>query len=158
MAATSRVKPIHLPGVIDRETSLASYTTLRDTIAWEDSITGKLGYTRKAKPMRLGDNEVVDLLIATAISALGLDSATVGFVYLNYYRDGNDYCPNHTHKREGTNQVVISLGATRTLKMATKDYEVASGDVAMFGPSTLHGVAKQTEIKEGRISIACFLI
>ena len=73
---------------------------------------------------------------------------------LRYYRDGNDWTPNHTHK--DTTQVIISLGTTRALTVGAKSYNMARGDVAMFG-SSLHGVAKDTAVLDGRISIALFI-
>lgn len=75
-------------------------------------------------------------------------------VYLNYYRDGNDWTPNHTHP--GTTQLVLSLGATRGFVYGKSTYNVNNGDIVIFGATT-HGVPKQPDIKEGRISIALFL-
>jgi hypothetical protein len=76
-------------------------------------------------------------------------------VYINYYRDGNDWTPNHSHPKQV--QLIISLGATRTLTIGKKDYLMESGDVAIFG-SSIHGIRKEPEVKEGRISIATFML
>ena len=53
-------------------------------------------------------------------------------------------------------QVVISLGATRTLIIGKKTFSLNNGDVIIFGSST-HGVPKEPTITNGRISIATFM-
>ncbi len=77
----------------------------------------------------------------------------VSHIYLNYYENGEMWCPNHTHP--GTHQMVLSLGETRTLVVAKKDYVMKSGDAIIFG-SAIHGVPKDTST-EGRIAIATFM-
>ncbi len=46
----------------------------------------------------------------------------IGDIYLNYYKNGTDFCPGHSHR--GSRQVVISLGTTRVLKVGKKDYAI----------------------------------
>lgn len=75
-------------------------------------------------------------------------------IYVNYYRDGNDFLPQHSHP--DTIQLVISLGATRDLKVTSKTYSLQNGDCITFGVAT-YGIAKQPTVTEGRISIACFM-
>lgn len=75
-------------------------------------------------------------------------------VYLNYYRNGEMWTPNHS--RPGTHQLVISLGATRTLEVTKKKIPMKNGDAILFGSAT-HGVPKEPEITTGRISIATFM-
>ena len=80
------------------------------------------------------------------------DNLSLYGCYLNYYKDGTHYTPNHSHK--GTTQIVISLGGTRSFVLGKKTFNVKNGDVAIFG-SAIHGVPKQ-ENAEPRISIAVF--
>ena len=72
---------------------------------------------------------------------------------MNYYLNGEHYTPNHSHPK--MIQVIISLGTTRILNIGKKEYKSSNGDVFIFG-SSIHGVPKQLEIKDGRISIALF--
>lgn len=74
--------------------------------------------------------------------------------YINLYRDGNDSTPNHKH--DGTIQIVFSFGATRTLKLGSREYNLNDGDVIIFG-SQIHGVPKQEQCTETRYSIAFFV-
>ena len=76
-------------------------------------------------------------------------------IYLNWYKDGTMWSPNHNH--QGVHSLVISLGATRNFVLGKKIIEVKNGDAVFFG-SAIHGVPKQAEVTEGRISIAVFLI
>ena len=74
--------------------------------------------------------------------------------YINYYRNGFDFLPSHSHK--GMVQMVISLGATRKLTVGKKVYNIKNGDVIVFGSSS-HGIPIEPEVTEGRISIATFM-
>lgn len=76
-------------------------------------------------------------------------------VYLNNYENGLMYTPMHKHA--DTIQLVISLGATRTLKVGTKEYRMKNGDAVVFG-SSIHGVPQEPSVTEGRISIATFMV
>ena len=137
----------------DQATSL--YLFLQDSIEWEDGVKSKKGYTRKAKPLDIGDIPEVDHAIIESLSKLTTTKYTILGVYLNYYQDGNMWTPNHSHK--GTHQLVISLGQTRQLDVSKKSYKMANGSAILFGGS-IHGVPKDTNITEGRISIATFMI
>ena len=53
--------------------------------------------------------------------------------------------------------MVISLGATRTLNVGKTAYQMHSGDLIMFG-SDEHGVPREPQVLEGRISIATFMV
>jgi hypothetical protein len=75
--------------------------------------------------------------------------------YINYYRDGNDWAPSHSHPKQV--QMIISLGTTRNLIVGTKTYILNSGDMIIFGSST-HQVHVEPEVTEGRISIATFMV
>ena len=76
----------------------------------------------------------------------------VGF-YLNLYENGDMWTPNHVHR--GTNQLVLSLGGTRSLKVGDRKYTLENGDCIMFGEH-LHGIPKTKKKCAPRISIATF--
>ena len=102
-----------------------------------------------------GENDIIDNLISIAHVELCPDALyQISHIYVNYYKDGNMWTPNHSHK--GTHQIVISLGATRQLKVGKKTFDMSSGSAIIFGGS-IHGVPKQPDVKEGRISIATFM-
>lgn len=140
--------------LIPKETANFVFGYLRDNIAWGEGVRSRKGFTRQATPMQLGEDQVLDFIVTEAFEQLKTPMPEVQFAYVNYYRDGNDWCPNHTHP--GTKQMVISLGATRQLLVGKKKFPMGNGDVIIFGAS-LHGVEKEPECKEGRISIALFL-
>ncbi|CAH6418228.1 Hypothetical protein HVR_LOCUS96 [uncultured virus] len=151
---SNRVYTQYYPKVIDDNEAHALYQYLETNIEWEDGVPSKSGFTRKGKPMRLGMDMVLDKGIIDALSKIGIVDGYAYGIYLNYYRDGNDWTPNHTHP--GMKQVVISLGAIRTLNVAKKTYAMNNGDIVIFG-SAIHGVPKDPNCKQGRISIALFL-
>lgn len=122
-------------------------------LPWVEGVKSKKGFTRLAyTPTRNFDSEITKI-IETAVSAYIPNSIILG-VYINYYKNGEMYTPSHTHP--GTVQLIISLGATRTLKIGKTDYKMENGDLAFFGSSS-HGVPKEPDVKKGRISIAVFV-
>ena len=138
------------------------YTYLKTNVPWVDGIKN-----RKKLITRLayaGGNSVLDTyienLIITALQKIhnleeskDCEYLLLG-TYINYYRDGNDYLPKHSHP--GTLQFIISLGTTRVLTVGSKSYSLQSGDCMLFGSSS-HGIVQDSTITDGRISIACFL-
>ena len=153
----------YLPSVLDSAESDALYAELVK-LPWSDGIKSKNGFTRKAYAVNQDDkiSEKLNRLIAEVLANFKLNLGdkmpkTYGLVgiYINYYEDGNMYTPNHSHK--GTHQLIISLGATRTLTVSKKSLQMSHGDCALFG-SSIHGVPKEPTVKSGRISIAAFLV
>lgn len=149
----------HLPSVIDEVEATTAFEYLQNAIQWEEGIKSKKGFTRLAKSMRITDDPIVEHIIMRTMTSLKEKSKNnfngqlvLYGCYLNYYKDGTYWTPNHTHK--GTMQIVISLGGTRTLTVGKKEYDMKNGDVAVFG-GTVHGVPKQDD-SEPRISIAIF--
>jgi len=55
----------------------------------------------------------------------------------------------------GTNQLVLSLGASRILTIVNKSITLNNGDVVIFGEQ-LHGVPRSKTPCKQRISIATF--
>ena len=151
---SNRVKTVHHSKILHPTIVSEGFEYLRDTIEWMDGVRSKKGATRQACPINLGDDAVLDFIVLEACDALKIPAIKIGGIYLNYYRNGDDWCPNHTHK--DTRQMIISLGATRLLLVGSKIYPMEEGDVIIFGTS-VHGVPKQPECKEARISIAVFL-
>lgn len=157
--AASRVITNHIPGLIPEEDALRYYDYLSRNIDWQDGIPSKIhGFTRKAYALPMEEEPEIWRLVLNTIQSLGLDPAKMQGVYLNFYRTGNEYTPGHSHP--GMRQVIISLGASRTLYLGTgkseKRFLLSNGDVIIFG-SGLHGIPKEPEVQEGRISIAIFL-
>ena len=106
----------------------------------------------KGTPPQVGDIVLTDI-VSFVTENLGYDPETVAGVYLNWYKNGSDFTPNHSHK--DTVQIIVSLGSKRTLTVGKKEYPQKSGTVTVFGAS-VHGVPKSDSI-EGRISIAIFI-
>lgn len=148
---------------VDEDYAWQLYYTMREELDWVEGVRSKrTGFTRYAYSMAsLVDPRIettlshtIAGLILKVLSDLDISVDKCLDVYINYYEDGSNYTPNHSHNN--TDQVVISLGATRTLTIGTKRYEMNNGDVIIFG-SSVHGVPKEPHVKEGRISIALFI-
>lgn len=146
-----RVQTKHL-SFLPEEQAWNYYYTLLNNFQWTDGIKN----TRKACHYKIGTWDLLDELIYNSIKQLYDQSEheIILGIYMNYYRDGNDYTPSHTHPKQ--KQVIISLGATRILQIGSKEYKMKNGDIACFGSSS-HGIAKDPLCKDGRISIAIFL-
>lgn len=89
-------------------------------------------------------------------------------MYLNLYKDGDDYCPYHTHP-PNYDSFIFSLGMSRDFLLkhnekgskATK-YQFDSGDI-FYLPKDIHinhkhSVPKRKNIQGTRISILLFVI
>lgn len=151
----TKCKTTFVKGVIDEKDSNNLYKYLEKHIKWEDGIKSKKGFTRKAKALNYGDNKKIDEAIDEALSKLTDTRYHIIGVYLNYYENEEMWTPNHSHK--GTHQLVISLGDSRTLQVAKKEYLMEAGDAIIFG-SSIHGIPKSDIPKGGRISIATFMV
>jgi hypothetical protein len=148
-------KTLYKPKVIDNDEALSLYYTLKYNIQWEEGVRSKKGFTRKAKALNVGDIPEIDKLIVKSLSSITNTNYLITSIYLNYYENENHWTPNHSHP--GTHQLVISLGEERILTINKKEYKLGNGDVILFGSST-HGIPKSNVKKEGRISIATFMI
>ena len=154
---SKKTRTTFLLNAIDSADATNLYNRLKDNIEWEEGIRSKNGFTRKAKVIFSIDYYILYPEIKECVdSVLSLfnEKYTVAGVYLNFYENGEMYTPNHTHP--GTQQLVISLGATRTLTINKKEFKMSNGSAILFG-SSVHGVPKEPEVKEGRISIATFM-
>jgi hypothetical protein len=160
----AKVVTQHIKEIFDSNTAKDTYKYLKKNIKWEEGIYSK----REKQTSRLAyhhnpeSDSTVDIyiqnLVSVAINEYGklnnLSVVPYYGVYINYYRDGNDFCPNHSHK--DTKQLVLSFGAVRPLTIGKKEYELQSGDAIAFG-SSIHGIPKDSNITRGRISIAIFI-
>ena len=148
-----------IQNAITKECANTLFEVLRDTIEWEEGIKSKKGFTRLAKAINIMEYPDLQSVITNVLHHFFNSGSTENYimagVYLNYYMDGNMYTPNHTHK--GMHQLVISLGATRNFIIGKRIEKMDSGDAIIFG-SAVHGIPVQSEVTDGRISIAVFLI
>jgi hypothetical protein len=154
----SRILTQYFPNLLESESATFIYEYLKNDINWKLSIKGRKGMTRLSYPADIEDDILAPVITSVLehISENGKNKfkqVLLLSVYLNYYKNGNMYTPNHSHP--GTCQVIISLGAARTLNVAKKSYQINNGNVIIFGSST-HGIPREYEIKRGRISIALF--
>ena len=106
-----------------------------------------LGHVRVLRGKHVLFTELVPY-ISCCLGKLTKKKYAVLGLYVNYYEDGKMYTPN-----QGT---LLSLGCDRVLVVGKKEYNMKNGDAIIFG-SSVHGVPK-SETKEGRISIATFMM
>lgn len=155
-------KPQLYKEIIDNDTALMSYDYLCRNIHWETGIYSRKykKETRKAYHVSLSENSEIDSFILQLIEQTlrkiypTKTEFPLGGIYLNWYRNGQDFCPQHKHP--DTVQVVLSLGKKRVVTVGTKSYEPENGDAMIFG-SQMHGVPMDNTCMEGRISIAVFI-
>lgn len=139
------------PKALGKQKADNMYLFLRDKIEWEEGVPTRSGeHTRSAKKIDIRDWPQLEKFIQELL----LDKYNIHGVYLNYLKDKNDYVPQHRHPN--TIQLIISLGATRTLKVKNKIYQMTHGSAILFGDE-LHGVSKSPHDVGGRISIATFM-
>lgn len=153
---TTRISTEHYEAALDPEICTFAYEYLVENIQWVDGVPSRQGFTRKAKALTFDSDDVVSQLITEALKIVKVPhtgASVLDGIYLNWYRNGADFTPMHKHD---TCQLIISLGASRTLKVGNRDIVMKNGDICIFGQS-LHGVPKEPLQTEGRISIAVFL-
>lgn len=150
-----KTKTLFKKGFISPDEATSLYHFLKNNIPWVESIRSKKGFTRLGSGIPL-NSVYYDSFASHVCSFLSTleDKYQIEYIYLNYYQDGSDWCPNHTHP--GTIQMILSLGATRKMKIGKQEFEISNGDIVLFGSSS-HGIPKDPFIKEGRISIAIFM-
>lgn len=148
-------KTIYKASAIDPDLATGLYISLKDDIEWEDGVRSRRGFTRKAKAINIQDYPDISNIISDTLKKVSSIKWGILGVYLNYYQNGEMYTPNHRH--QGTSQLVISLGATRTLTLGKRSFKMRSGDAILFG-SSVHGVPKEPNVIDGRISIATFMV
>lgn len=156
-------RTVYCKNLISEEQATDCYNYLKDNIEWAEGIRSKNGPTRLASPLswsQLEDHpKLKEIVYGSLISfssenpnTFRLDKYGIYGIYLNYYKNGEMYTPNHSHPK--TVQFIISLGGERILNVGKKEFSMKNGDVIAFG-SSIHGVPKSSST-EGRISIALF--
>jgi hypothetical protein len=164
-------KTQHFKSLLDEKTATHYYNLFKDGIDFDKGIKDKYNKeTRPAKDLETlyEDDPIVKPLENLIFDVLGKikfgnsiitksDKTINRFIivgqYMNYYPNGNSYAPIHSHP--GLVQVIISFGTTRKLQIGKKTYLSSNGDVFVFGSSP-HGIIKEPDVKDGRISIALF--
>lgn len=143
-----------------KEDVATSYYNRLLKLPWREGIRSKKGFTRLAHNLDLNSplGEEILALVTEILREMkktnpNMPNYAVFGIYINYYRDGDMYTPNHSHK--GTHQMVISFGAIRTLTIGKKNVRMENGDAILFG-SSIHGVPRE-EADGGRISVATFM-
>jgi len=147
------MKTLLLKKSINTDEAQSMFTILREILPWKEGIKSRKGFTRLACPINTGDIPLIDQMLVSVAKSAGITINNALGIYVNYYKNGEMWTPNHSHKE--SNQIVISLGGTRTLNVGTKSYKMSNGDAIIFGHG-IHGVPKESHITEGRISIAAF--
>ena len=153
----SRCSTTYKSDTFTEEASTDLYNNLVSSVRWHDGIRSRNGFTRKAHMVMPTDPLMTYLCYVVNIALNALPNKPkyeIMGIYINYYVDGKMYTPNHSHK--GSHQLIISLGATRTLTVGKKEFAMKNGSTIIFG-GAVHGVPKEPSILTGRISIAAFL-
>jgi len=117
--------------ILSNRTSAELFYHLYHNIAWEQSIPSRNksinnGFTRMGASLSLDDERLIQVLpyLLDAVELLKpeeIKNYQIVGVYCNLYENGTYYTPNHSHP--GQHQIVLSLGATRTLKVGKKDIQ-----------------------------------
>ena len=111
------------------------------------------------------DNPITNSIIEFVIDKLRREHnvLTCDSVFMNLYRDGEDYCPYHSDAY-GLDTYTLSLGATRDFLLKPKasgthseTFRLRNGDLYYMAKGLhethKHSVPKRTALKEARISI-----
>jgi len=157
MARAAPFRTVYLPRVLSVDHAEVLYHQICLDVDWHEGIRSRKGQTRQAYAVRGNEDfsSVITDAILKALQAFQTAATyTVDGIYLNFYRDGNDWLPSHSHK--GTLQLVISLGCCRTLRVGSKTYILEPGSAIIFGGSQ-HSIEKDLAVTDGRISIATFI-
>ena len=140
---------------IDRDESLRLFEKLKNEVPWQGGIKTRNGHISRLQcHLAICPFDVQYDIMSVITKIFKSDSISkyvIHGIYLNYYRDGNDYCPSHNHD---TNQCIISLGSTRKLKINNVDYSLETGSLVLF-KNEYHSVQKEPNVGP-RISIAIF--
>lgn len=151
----TKFKTRFIENVIDTNLATSIFDFLKDSITWEEGIKSKSGFTRLAKSININEYSELFDIVKNVLYKFDKNFKYILLgTYLNYYKNGEMWTPNHTHPK--MHQLVLSLGATRTLLVGKKEYKMTNGSAIMFG-SSVHGVPKEN-VTEPRISIAIFLV
>lgn len=142
--------------ILQYDESMSLYEFIRDNSPWNSGILSRTGVSRLQCHLSDCIQDVQDVvlnLVRIVLQKYEYVNTILG-IYMNYYRNGSDYCPRHQHR--GTKQIIISLGCNRPLNINGRNYPIQSGFCISFGEE-YHSLNK-CSVNEGRISIAIFYI
>lgn len=140
---------------IDSETCDLLMESLIKDVPWTCGILNKNGgISRLQCNLEMCDEETQENVIDALIEFMTGEEHILS-VYLNYYRDGSDYCPKHNHP--GTKQMILSLGSSRQLNISDKKFILKSGTVIKF-TDEYHWMYSQKHVFGSRISIVVFYL
>lgn len=149
--------------VLTEEFSNDFLNHLINNVQWTEGITTRDGkITRFQKHLEMCDEHIKDVtlqVIKTCFERNGIDLENISCygLYMNYYRDGNDYCPKHRHL--GTKQMILSLGAVRKLGIninGNDTYINMENGSALFFGEEYHWMYSDRNNVGPRISIVVF--
>lgn len=156
----SRLSTMTIRQIISHDEAKNLYNVLLEG-KWDSGIKSRNGSTRLARQVDLESNEgthllniITEVLLAFKTVNPKIPDYAIYGIYLNYYKNGEMYTPNHSHAK--THQLVISLGTSRNFTIGKKTIILNNGDAVLFG-SSVHGIPKEPTVKNGRISIATFM-
>src|SRR5436190_812350 len=120
---------------LEKTTADALFQYFQLNIPWHSGVTTRNGSISRlqcsSEECNQEVNDVLKNLITKIFNDIGSTNSMILGIYLNYYRDGSDYCPKHRHL--GTKQAIISLGSDRNLTVGSNNYNLESGSLIFFG-------------------------
>jgi hypothetical protein len=145
----------YFPKAIDEKEATDLYHYMKDNVKWDFIKENGRTHTPICLDYNCAINNRIKIVAdkASEIACLN-ETHTIWGTHLNYYQNGNNYVPPHNHLIQY--QVIISLGATRTLIVNDENIKLENGDIVMIGKGVFHSVPIEPEVTEGRISIALF--
>ena len=149
-------KIIHIPKFIEDEENI--FNDILSAVNWSKSNYFK----RHVSHYENNIPKINEIIINIERSFL---RKVIG-VFINYYKDGNEYAPYHSDKYN-CDTCLVSFGVSRVLRYKknstneTTDFVLDSGDL-LFIPDEVnkyykHSLLKRTKIDKSRISILFFL-
>lgn len=154
---------VHIPGFLPHEEARDLFEFLKNKAHWQ--IWEYAPKSRKIARFGPWDlpNELRRLI---ALIETNFEVKIMKQAFLNYYANGEDYCPYH-RDQYGTDTYTVSLGATRDFllkpdhpELPTEKFTLESGDLYLMEKAVhdghRHSVPKRKGVTEPRISILLF--
>ena len=155
----------HTPAFIDEEIANELLELLKKNIQWEKFQLSP--NSRLVSRWQGSNSEHLNCLIEgfTVLIQQRFQTNVKG-IFLNWYKDGSDYCPYHSH-RYGANVYTISLGGTRDLLIKqngrgtrAEKFTLKSGDLYFMSNKMQsihkHSIPKRKKVNSERISVVFF--
>ena len=157
----------HVKGFMGIGECQTTFNTLRDEIPWKIVSYGRGNPTRLTYhyPSQVSTNAMSEINKLIELVSTNYNKKIVG-VFMNYFRDGNDYIPYHRDNYGNLDVISLSLGESRDFFLKKDDtkevtkYTLDEGDLFYLSNEQnklyTHSVPKRTKISNGRISIVFF--